>query len=465
VLATVMVGSFMALFDQFVVVIALPTIRSDLDTSLSTAELVIAGYALPYSVLLVTGSRLGDRWTPKRAYIAGMAAFTLASLACGLAPTADVLVAARVAQGASAAVMTPQVLATIHAVFAPPERTRALGVFSSVNGSASVLGQVAGGLLLALDPWGLSWRFLFLVNLPIGIAGIAAALVLLPTRRPARPGGTLDVAGVALLTVALVLVTTPLVLGPQEGWPPWSFLSLAAAAPAAALFLAHERRLQARGRRGLVDLALFRQRTFSLGALAALLLFAQAAGLFFVLTVTLQDGLGLGALAAGLVFAPLGAGFVTASLVAPRLLRRVGPRVVVTGYAVAAAASTATAILSLALGDRLSAWILVPTLVVVTCGNGLATSPLTGLVMGRVEQTDSGLAAATIATSMQLGQLAGLAVIGLVFATALGDAPAGDVGRYAHAFAAAVGGNVALLAAAILLVTLVVRETRARTTS
>ncbi len=205
-LAIVLGGTFMAVFDLFVVNVAIPTIQRDLRASFAQIQFVLAGYSLAYAVMLVTGGRLGDVYGRKRLFMLGMAGFTLASALCGFAPVPTLLVTARIVQGLAAAAMTPQVLSTIQVTFAPQERSRALGIYGAVVGIAGSTGQALGGLLIRADILGLSWRPVFLVNLPIGIGIlIAAAYFLTETRSATAP--RLDLGGVGILSVGLFLLT------------------------------------------------------------------------------------------------------------------------------------------------------------------------------------------------------------------------------------------------------------------
>src|ERR687886_2478042 len=223
------------MIDFFIVNVALPSMAADLDASTAVLELVVSGYATAYAVLLVVGGRLGDAFGRRRLFLTGMAAFTLTSLLCGLAATAPALVAARVLQGAAAALLVPQTLATIQATGTAASRARAVGWFGATGGIAAVVGQVLGGVLVSADVAGSSWRPIFLVNVPIGLAGLVLGRTLVPeTRSPlaARP----DLPGTVLLAGAVVAVLLPLTQGRAEGWPAWSVVLLASAPLWAAAF-------------------------------------------------------------------------------------------------------------------------------------------------------------------------------------------------------------------------------------
>jgi len=332
-LAIVLGGTFMALFDVFVVNVAVPTIQRDLRASFAQVQFVLAGYSLAYAVMLITGGRLGDVYGRKRLFMLGMAGFTLASALCGLAPSPTLLVAARIIQGLSGAAMTPQVLSTIQVTFAPQERGRAFGVYGAVAGIAGSAGQVFGGLLIRADLFGLSWRPVFLVNLPIGVAVLIAAAGFLPESRSAT-APRLDLGGVGILSVGLFLLTYPLVEGRDAGWPAWAWLCLVASVPVLVAFVLFERRTTARNGSPLVVLRLFRARAFVAGLLVSLPFNAAGAASFFILALYLQLGLHYSALAAGLIFAPGALGFFVAATFSVRFIPKLGSQLIAIGLAI-----------------------------------------------------------------------------------------------------------------------------------
>ena len=256
-LVTVLIGAFLPMTDFFIVNVALPTIDRDLHASAGMLQLVVAGYAIGYALLLVVGGRLGDAVGRKRLFLIGMAAFTVTSLACGIAPGIGVLVAARVLQGAASAMMLPQVLSTIQATTSGQARARALGCYGATGGIASVAGQLLGGLLVSADIGGLGWRPIFLVNVPIGIVGLAMTVRLVPDTRSEDPA-PVDVRGTLLLGVATLSLLIPLTEGRSLGWPPWTFVLLIAAPVAAVAFVRAEQALEDRGGVPLVPVSLLR---------------------------------------------------------------------------------------------------------------------------------------------------------------------------------------------------------------
>jgi MFS family permease len=266
-LLVILAGTFMSALDFFIINVAVPSLQSDLHAGTASIQLVIACYALGYGTFMITGGRLGDILGRRRMYMAGMLLFTLASAACGLAGTAGFLIAMRAIQGIAAAMMGPQVLALISTVFSGEDRIRAISAYGVTMGVAAVFGQLAGGLLIRLDLFGFAWRTCFLVNIPVGLVALATIPRMVGESRAIGRSG-MDFGGMALVTAALLAVVMPLIEGRQQGWPEWSWLSLAASVPLFAIFLFYENRRRLAGRLPLLDMTLFRQRAFSAGLLS-----------------------------------------------------------------------------------------------------------------------------------------------------------------------------------------------------
>ncbi len=423
-LAIVLGGTFMAIFDVFVVNVAVPTVQRDLRASFAQAQFVLAGYSLAYAVLLVTGGRLGDVYGRKRLFMTGMAGFTAASALCGLAPAPTPVVAARIVQGLAAAAMTPQVLSTIQVTFAPQERSRAFGVYGAVVGIAASLGQALGGLLIRANLLGLSWRPVFLVNIPIGVAVlIAAAARFLPESRSAT-APRLDLGGVGILSVGLFLLTFPLVEGRDAGWPAWAWLCLAAAVPILIAFVLFERRVTARDGSPLVVLRLFRERAFVTGLLVSLLFNAASSASFFILALYLQLGLHRSALAAGLIFAPGALGFFAAATASVRLIPRLGSRLIAVGLAVVIASWVMNVIIVHRAGEAPSGFLLALAIVVQGLGAGSTGPPVIGAILAGIDRDDAGAASGVVVTCQQIGSALGVAIIGVIlFGARAGHAP------------------------------------------
>lgn len=458
ILGIALAGTFLAIMDSFIVNVAVPSVRAELNASFAQIEFVVGGYVLVYGLLLVLGGRLGDLHGVQRMFVVGVGVFTLASLAAGLAPDATSLIVARLVQGGGAALFYPQVLAILRTAFDGRAGATAFALFGATIGLASIAGQLVGGLLLHLDVWGLGWRLVFLVNVPVGVATVVGALRFLPRgeRTCSRVRGALDVTGVGLLSVALLALSVPLVEGNHAGWPWWTWVSLVSSLPLLAVFVVWERRLKRRGGAPLVDPDLLALRGFAAGNGIAVVFFAGNAGLFFVLTLTLQDGLGYSPLTAGLVFAPLAVTFAVASLIGPRLSGRWGHHVLTLGYGVN---TVGTAVLLATVwldGAETTGWELVAPLAIVGFGQGLGVSPLFGAALGEVPERAAGAAGGVLETASQLGMSLGVTVLGLVFSTALGDGPSVAV-AHLNAFTTALVGNLALAVAALVLLRFLVR--------
>jgi MFS family permease len=440
-LAVLISGQFMALLDVTIVNVAIPTIKARLHASGATLQLVVAGYTVTYAMLLITGARLGDLRGHRRLFQAGLGTFTLASLVCGLAPTTGALVAARLVQGAGAALMVPQIFSVIQRQFAGAARARALGVYAATLASGAVVGQALGGLLVSADLLGASWRPVFLVNVPVGVA----AAVLVPRLVPADhvPGGRrLDVPGLLTASGAVLLVVLPLVLGREQGWPAWTFASLAAGVLLAGVFVRVERSVAARGGDPLLDLGVLRAPGLVAGLAALTAAMIGYGGFLFTLALHLQLGLGDSALRAGLTFAPGAAAFGATGYFWRRLPARVHHALVPAGFAVAALAYLGLAA-TLQAGTRGGPWL--PLLLVVYgTGFGAALSPLLTQALVHVPPTEAADASGVLTTTIQLSQVIGVAVFGSLFLT-LAAHPG------AHASAAAFS-TVELWLAALTLV-------------
>ncbi|WP_436845120.1 MFS transporter [Streptomyces cinerochromogenes] len=414
-LLTLLLGTALPMIDFFVVNVALPTIERDLHAPPATLEMVVAGYAVAYAVLLVLGGRLGDSYGRRRLFLWGVAGFGLTSLACGLAPGAWWLVAARMAQGAASAALLPQVLATIHATTSGERRARAVALYGSVGGVSIVLGQVLGGVLVAADLAGTGWRAVFLVNVPVAAAAFGCALRSVPDSRAERPARA-DLAGTALLAAALTALLLPLTEGRAAGWPLWSVLLLCAAPFIAVAFHAVERRAERMTGGALLPPSLLAAPEVRRGLLLGLPVFVGFAGWMFVTAVTLQQGLGYGALRAGLTLVPMGVAQFAASMLAPRAVRRFGGRAV-TLAAVVHIAGLATLAATALLGPwpHLSPLALAPGLALCGVGQGLELPLYFRFLLAAIPDRLAGAGSGLAATLQQSCLAVGVATLGSLF--------------------------------------------------
>lgn len=419
-LFTVLLGAALPLIDFFIVNVALPTIDHDLAAGPALLELVVAGYGLSYAVLLVLGGRLGDMAGRRRLFLLGMAAFGLTSLACGLAPDAWTLVGARVAQGAAAALMLPQVLATIQAATSGHRRARAMSLYGATAGLSMVAGQILGGVLVAAAPlssvFGESagWRSVFLVNVPVAAVGLILAARAVPETRSERPA-PIDVPGTLLLAVSLVTLLAPLTEGRAAGWPLWTWVSLALFPFAAVAFYRVERRADRRGLVPLVPPSLLRLESLRRGLALVVPFSIGFGGFMFVIAVALQQGLRLGPAESGLSMAPMAVAFFGASLAGPRLVRRYGSRVVTAGGLIQAAGVVVLALTVWRDWSGLGLLGLMPGLAIAGFGQGLQLPVLFRIVLSDVPPERAGVGGGVMTTTQQAALALGVATLGSLF--------------------------------------------------
>ncbi|MFI6347300.1 MFS transporter [Streptomyces sp. NPDC050560] len=430
-LAVVMVGTFMTVLDYFIANVAIPAIQADLSASSAQAQLVIVGYGVAFTAGMITGGRIGDLFGRRRMFVLGLALFGIASAACGLAPNADLLVVARIVQGAAASLMVPQVLGILGTVYNGPGRATAFNVYGLVVGLGGVFGQLIGGVLITADLGGLDWRVIFLINVPISLVTLAFVPRAVPESRNAD-GTRLDLPGAVFVTVALALLVTALVEGREQGWPVWSWVCLVAAAGLGALAVAHLSRRGREGRGPLIDPALFRGRVFSIGLAATLTYFLAMGSFFFLLALYLQDGRGLTPLESGLLFLALGAGYFGSSLVSARLAARLGPRLVACGPLTLATGYVLVGVTVGVSGTDGSILWLIPSLLIAGMGMGMTTGPLTGLVLSGAAPEHAASSSGAVNTAQEGGAAIGVAIAGTVFFPALGGAAV--AADYPHAF-------------------------------
>ncbi|MFC9679590.1 MFS transporter [Streptomyces sp. NPDC056948] len=413
-LFTVLLAAALPLVDFFIVNVALPTIGTDLAASEAVLELVVAGYGVSYAVLLVLGGRLGDLFGRRRLFLGGMAAFGLTSLACGLAPDAWSLVAARVAQGASAAAMLPQVLATIQATTTGPRRAKAMGLYGATAGLSMVAGQILGGVLVAADIAGTGWRSVFLVNVPVVLAGLVLAVRVVPETRSPRPE-PVDVPGTFLLAASLLTLLVPLTEGRAAGWPLWTWLSLAAFPFVAAAFYAVERRADREGRTPLVPPSLFALTSLRRGLLLVLPFSIGFSGFMFVIAVALQEGAGLDPVAAGLALLPLAVVFFVFSLLGPRLVARYGTRVVTAGAVLQGVGLALMALAAWRFWPHLGFVELLPGAAIAGAGQALQLPVIYRVILSEVPPARAGVGSGVMITTQQSALALGVATLGTLF--------------------------------------------------
>lgn len=446
-LSVLLLAGFVTLFDLFVVNVAIPSIQTGLGASFAQIGFIVAGYELAFGVLLITGGRLGDRFGRRRLFIIGMAGFTFASAFCGLASSPGYLISARILQGLAAALLFPQVYASIRVNFNGNDRRKAFGLLGMTLGLAAIAGQVLGGWMIHADLFNLGWRSIFLINVPVGGFAILASRYIPESCAPQKP--RLDWTGMLLVSIGLTLLLVPLIEGPGQGWPVWSLWSPIVALALLMLFYRQQESRRLAGKWPLVDMHLMARRHFALGTLLVLLVYSTSSSFFLCFALLVQTGLGLDPFLAGSIFAPCSVGFVLASLVAPKLAARWGIYALVFS-ALCYAIFIAILLVQVGMaGAELKPMRLIPVLIMVGAGQGLIMTPLLNLVLGFVDETQSGMASGIVSTVQQIGAALGVAVVGILFSTALSETHSEQVaGQYASAF---VSGMLYNLVAAVLI--------------
>jgi len=442
-LAVLLAGTLLPPLDFFIVNVALPAIRADLRAASDVSQLVISVYAAAYAVTLILGGRLGDIYGRKRVFIGGMLGFGVASGLCGLAPSPGVLVAGRLLQGISAAIMAPQSLASIHALFPASEKNRALSLYGATLGLASVGGQLLGGMLVSASPWGLGWRSVFLINLPIIVFAVPAAWALLRENR-AEGAARLDVPGALLLASGLLALVVPLIEGRQRHWPWWCMALLALSMPLLAGFWRYEKAQERAGGTPLVLPSLLAMSGLR-RSLASTFFFYSLAAFFLVFAVYEQAGLGHDALATGLAILPLGIGFFLGPLCSPHIARRRGARTAALGMILEVCGLVMVA--ALALADAAS-WLALP-LFLVGAGQGIALPALVRLNVDQVGTRWAGLASGLVNATLQISAAVSVAMVGGLFITIAPDGASAEDVRLGFATASLTIGAALALAAGL----------------
>jgi EmrB/QacA subfamily drug resistance transporter len=439
-------ANFLAMLDSTVTMLAVPALHKEFPAAtLPDLSWVMSAYAILFAALLAPSGRLADTMGRKRILLGGIALFTVASLLCALAPTLQLLIAARAVQGIGAAIMVPASLSVLLLDSPPARRVMSISLLSAAGAAAAAVGPSLGGLLVEA----FSWHAVFLINVPIGLLALTAAPRFVPESR-AAVAAPLDGAGVLLLSIALIGLLYPLVEGIAAGWPAWATISLIASACAFAAFPAWERRLAGRGGAPLLPPALIGEPGFRLGASAVVAFYAANAGLFLVLAYHLQAGLELTALDSGLVFCPLGAGFAATSLRAGRLIDRHDPRVLTRGAGLMALGVVGAGAAVAWSSAPNQPWTLLPGLLLVGLGGGLVASPLIRVVLGTTRPHEAGAASGALLTLTQTANALGVALLGILFAATLGARPESPQARvlpvssFTHAFLVSLAAVLAL---------------------
>ncbi|MFC9385139.1 DHA2 family efflux MFS transporter permease subunit [Streptomyces venezuelae] len=455
-LAIVMTAAFMDLVDATIVNIAIPSIERDLGASFGAIQWITAGYALAFAAGLITGGRLGDIYGRKRLFLLGTAGFTLASALCGFAANQEMLVGSRLLQGAAAAMMVPQVLSIIHVTFPAHERGKVFGMFGAIIGLGAVSGPLLGALLTQWNIAGLEWRPIFLINLPVGIAGLLLGRKFI-TESKAPKALRLDMVGVLLVTAALLMLIYPLTRGRELDWPLWGHLMMAGSLVVFGALVAYEKYKTKKDGSPLIELSLFRVKSFAAG-IAVQLTFGVVMGIFFLVwTLYMQIGLGWSPLRAGLTGVPFSIAVSTAAgLSVQKLVPRFGRKVLQAGALTMIAGVLLYLFEAGRYGTGIASWQMIPPLVVMGLGMGLIVAPLTDAVLSDVPKEHAGSASGLINTTGQMGNALGLGLVSVVFFGVIDGKPAPksptEAGlAFADAFQNAMGWVAGVLALIFLV--------------
>ena len=453
--AILLVGSFLPPLDFFIVNVALPSIQGDLGTSSSAEQLVISAYAALYAVTLTTGGRLGDLFGRSRVFFLGLIGFTAASLLCGLAWSPWALIAGRALQGVAAAVMAPQALASVQAMFPESEKPLALSLYGAAFGLASVVGQALGGVLISLNLFGMGWRTVFLVNFPVALLVILFGIPILK-RTHEQGSGKLDLGGMTLSILTLGLLIVPLIEGREAGWPLWAWVSLAAAPLLAWVFWRYEHRLARVGGSPLLNPTALQAPGLGRALLVALC-FYSIGSFFLLFSVYLQNALHMDALSAGLVFLPFGVGFLLGPLATPYLRRILGDwgNPIGMGLETLGFLGLAWLISATPIGTPLARPTLGFILFLIGFGQGVGMPTLMRMITGRVAPSYSGMIAGIASSTLQVSTALSVALIGGIFYTVLGGR--NDPAAITHAFVVAAVCIAFCLSAGVALGTTLAR--------
>jgi MFS family permease len=418
-LTSLLFGSLLPMLSFFMVNVSLPAISADLHANAGQLQLVVGAYGIALATLLVVGGRLGDSFGRRRLFLIGLTGFTTAALICAVAPTIGVLLAARIVQGVAGAAITPQVLASITSLLSGEQRARGMALFGVANGIAAALGQIIGGALIEADVFGLGWRAVFLVFVPLGVVAIAAAGKVLPDSR-AEQSHRVDLAGAALLALTLVLLLLPLTEGRPLGWPLWTWLCLAAVIPATALLGAHQHRAERAGHAPLIPPTVLRLRAMRIGLLLAVGFFTTFGGFMFCFALATQGEAHLSPLEGGFSLLPLAVGFLITSIYGPRLQRRYGVGLILRGWIIQAVGYAILAVVALTLWPHVTPLTIGAPLLVSGLGSGLVMVPLIGSVVGQVPSTQAGMGSGILLTTQQTCLALGAATVGTAYLSIAG---------------------------------------------
>ncbi len=443
-LFAVLTAMIMNILDSTIVNVAAPSIRADLHGSYASLQWTAAAYTLALAVGLLTGGRLGDMLGRRRMLLVGVAGFVAASVACAAAWSPTSLIGARVVQGLFGALLVPQAFGLIRDLFPPAQIGKAFGALGPVIGLSTVLGPVVAGLLVEADILGTGWRMAFLINLPLGAFSLVAGARALPAGRPSR-GLRLDVTGALIAGTGMVLMVYPLVQGREKGWPAWMLAMLAGAVAVLAGFIAQQIRRRRSGRTPLVELSVFRKRSYRSGVVFVIVFFGSIVGFSLSTGLFLQLGMGYSPVRASLTMSAWAVGAFLGSGFAAATMARLGRRVLHIGLSLMAVGLAGVYLVFATAHSGLDGWVLSLPLSGYGLGMGMIFVPLFDIIMAEVRDHEVGSASSMLESLQQLGASLGVAILGTVFFAGIGARPV--LGDFLHA-----SRVVALIALALTVV-------------
>jgi len=448
-LGAVAFGLFMIMLDNTVVNVALPTMQKDLHVSTARLEWVVVAYALTFAALLITGGKLGDLYGRRRLFVIGLVIFTASSLACGLATSAGLLIGARAVQGVGAALMSPATLSIITATFPPKERGQAIGIWAGVSALALAIGPLVGGVIVE----NINWNWIFFINVPVGVLGVVASQIFIRESRDTSHEQSLDLPGLATSALGLFALSYALIEGNDKGWTSPEIIGFLVAA---VVLLVAFVLLELRQRLPMLDLSLFKIGSFSGANTVAMLVSMGMFGVFFFVSLYIQNILGYSATQAGAMFLPMTVLIIVIAPIAGRLYNRVGARWLMGG------GMTIVGI-SLLLYQRATVssdfWTLLPAMILGGVGMAMTMSPMTAVAMGSVPVDKAGVGSGVLNSFRQVGGSLGIGLMGAILAAYLHHpigTPASKV-DYVNGMHAALAVSAAITFAAAIVAVVTVR--------
>jgi EmrB/QacA subfamily drug resistance transporter len=411
-LVAILAATLLNLLDASIVNVAAPAIRTELGGTAATIQWLAAGYTLPLAIGLLVGGRLGDMFGRKRILMIGLVGFIAASLACGAAGSIELLLVARVVQGAFAAVMVPQCFGLIRDMFSR-DMGKAYALFGPMIGLATIGGPIMAGLLVDADLFGTGWRSIFLLNLPLGIAALVLGLKTLPAGAPTVKGLKLDLGGAIVAAAGMCLLLVPLVEGHELGWPTWSLVTLAASVPVLALFVRGQMRRVRSGKTALIELSVFKKRSYTSGIAFVVVFFGAVTGFSLAVGLFLQLGLGYGPLKASLAMASWAVGAFIGSGASAGIAPKLGRKILHVGLG-GMVLGLSVLFLQFGAASAPGPWALFPALLVFGIGMGMIFVPLFGIITGDLEDHEVGSASGLLESFQQGASALGVAGLGTV---------------------------------------------------